>query len=286
MTGSIRVGVSLPQQHCTVEQLRRAWRDADAAGLDSIWLWDHFFPLSGDPDGAHFEGWSLLAAMACDTSRARIGTLVTCTAYRNPDLLADMARTVDHLSGGRTILGIGAGGMGERDYREYGFAVGDERERVREFARVLPRIEARLERLTPPPAGPLPMLIAGFGERVMLRLVAQHADMWNVAGPPEHAAHKNRVLDDWCGRVGRDPGEIERTVILFPDQLERWREYVDAGFDHLIAGVMAPFDLGPARRLQEAVRAGARTTSDPHPPPFAISRLRRRPPPGTPGAAD
>jgi probable F420-dependent oxidoreductase len=251
-----RIGVTLPQQHCTIDQLRQAWREADRAGFDSLWVWDHFFPLTGDPDGSHFEGWSLLAAMACDTTRAQIGTLVSCTGYRNPDVLADMARTVDHLSGGRVILGIGAGGMGDRDYREYGFPLEDPKERVRLFGRAVPRIRARLARLNPPPAGPLPLLIAGFGERVMLRLVAEHADLWNVGGPPADAAARNRVLDDWCRRIGRDPKEIERTVLLFPEQAERWREYVDAGFDHLILGVTAPFDLDPAKRLMEAARAG------------------------------
>jgi probable F420-dependent oxidoreductase len=252
-----RIGVSLPQQHCTLDQLRRAWCEADQAGFDTVWVWDHFFPLSGDPNGSHFEGWSLLAAMACDTHQARIGTLVTCTGYRNPDVLADMARTVDHLSGGRVILGIGAGGLGARDYREYGFPLDDPRERVHRFREDVPRIKARLARLNPPPAGPLPLLIAGFGERVMLRLVAEHADLWNVGGPPEDVGARSQVLDDWCRRIGRDPGEIERTVLLFPDQVTRWREYVELGFDHLIVGVGAPFDLGPARRLLEAAREAA-----------------------------
>lgn len=254
---TIKVGLSLPQQQCTIDQLRRAWREADRAGFDSLWIWDHFFPLYGDPDGPHFEGWSLLAAMACDTRRPQIGTLVTCYGYRNPDLLADMARTVDHLSGGRMVLGVGAGGMGERDYREYGFQLGDARNRVREFARSLPRMKARLERLNPRPIGPLPLLIGGFGERVMLRLVAEHADMWNVAGPPEAAARKNGVLNAWCHNLGRDPRQIERTVLLFPDQVTRWREYVEAGFDHLIVGVGAPFDLDPVNELLRTVRADA-----------------------------
>lgn len=252
---TINVGVTLPQQHCTVEQLRRAWADADAAGFDSLWVWDHFFPLSGDPDGTHFEAWSLLAAMALDTRRAQIGTLVSCTGYRNPDVLADMARTVDHLSGGRVILGVGAGGRGERDYREYGFDLADPRHRVREFQRALPRIKSRLARLNPPAVGPMPLLIAGFGEQVMLRLVAEHADMWNASGPPETAAHLNRVLDGWCGRVGRDPAAIERTAVVFPENLPRWHEYVAAGFRHLIVGSGAPFDLGPAKRLLEQVHA-------------------------------
>ena len=249
-----RVGVVLPQQHATMAELRTAWRAADGAGFNSLWVWDHFFPLEGDEGGAHFEAWSLLSAMAVETERASIGTLVTSTIYRNPDLLADMARTVDHLSGGRLVLGVGAGGRGERDYAEYGYEVGDGPDRVRRFEEALDRIERRLARLNPAPLGPLPLLIAGFGERVMLRLVAEHAQMWNVGGPPQEVARKNAVLDGWCERVGRDPAEIERTVVLFPGLFETWRAYVEAGMQHLILTVKAPFDLGPARRVLAEVR--------------------------------
>ncbi|MGH7882446.1 MAG: LLM class F420-dependent oxidoreductase, partial [Candidatus Dormibacteraceae bacterium] len=216
----IKVGIALNQEHCTIEQLRNAWREADHLGFDSIWLPDHFFPFTGDLNGSFFEAWSLLAGMAVDTSRAQIGTLVSCYGYRNADLLADMARTVDHLSGGRVILGVGAGGMGERDYQEYGYDLGDEITRVRQFKEFLPRLKRRLGKLNPPPLGPMPLLIAGFGEKVMLRLVAEYADMWNGAGTPEMALQKNRVLDEWCSKVGRDPAEIERTVILFYPGLE------------------------------------------------------------------
>lgn len=251
-----KVGVQLKPQHCSVAELRRAWHDADALGVDSIWTWDHFFPLSGDPDGAHFEGWTLLAAAACDTARASLGILVSCNSYRSPDLLADMARTVDHLSGGRVILGIGAG-WSERDYEEYGFAFGTKGSRMAALEKGLMRVKARLAKLNPPPAGPLPLLIGGEGERVTLRLVAEHADAWNGFGPVEKFAQKNRVLDEWCERVGREPSTIERSVTLREPHadLQRVDDFLAAGAQHLILPSGAPFDPGPLVQLLTAANA-------------------------------
>lgn len=243
-----RVGVQLHPQHCTIDELRAAWQRADAAGVDSIWTWDHFYPLYGPDDGAHFEGWALLAAMAVDTTQARFGMLVTCNSYRNPDLLADMARTVDHLSGGRLYLGLGAGWF-ERDYAEYGYEFGTAGGRLDALAAALPRIKARLARLTPPPLGPLPLLIGGTGERKTLRMVAEHADAWNCFGPVSFFAQKNAVLDRWCAELGRDPAAIERTVLIEPNEVDHWQGFLDAGATHLIVGMQTPFDLSPVERL-------------------------------------
>lgn len=244
-----KVGVQFEPQHCSVQDLRRAWRDADALGIDSIWVWDHFYPLSGDPAGAHFEGWTLLAAAACDTRGAELGVLVSCNSYRNPDLLADMARTVDHLSGGRAVLGIGAGWC-ERDYEEYGFDFGTTGMRLGALEEGLARVKARLAKLNPPPLGRFPLLIGGEGERVTLRLVAEHADAWNGFGPVEKFAHKNRVLDEWCERVGRDPTSIERSVTLVtPGDDEHVEGFLAAGAQHLILPGKAPFVLDRVERL-------------------------------------
>ena len=241
---AFKVGVHIRPQHTSVQAMRDAWRAADGMGVDSITLWDHFYPLSGDPGGTHFECWSLLAAMACDTRHAQIGAIVSAIGYRNPDLLADMARTVDHLSGGRLILGLGAGNS-ERDHQEYGFEYGTPGERLRALREGIKRIKRRLERLNPRPQGRLPLLIGGGGEQVTLRLVAEYADMSNTPGAPDVLRHKNQVIDDWCSRVGRKPAEIERTSNIPVGAIDRMQEYVDAGAQRLQIQLDHPFDLEP-----------------------------------------
>ncbi len=244
----VKLGVQFPPEQCTLEQLREAWRLADSEGFDSIWLWDHFFPLHGDPAGTSLDSWTLLPLLATETNRAAIGALVTCIAYREPDLLADMARVVDLISGGRLVLGLGAGWY-EKDFLEYGFAIRSTSERMSDFEAALERIESRLQKLNPPPTGSMPIMIGGGGEKVMLRLVAKHARMWNATGTPEEYRHKNSVLDRWCASMGRPADEIERTVLIWPDQIHQFDQYLDAGAQHVIVQIAAPFDLTQAVSL-------------------------------------
>jgi probable F420-dependent oxidoreductase len=245
----IRVGVQLHPQHTTYAAFADAVRQAEDVGVDTIWNWDHFFPLSGDRDGLHFEGWTLLTAMATLTSHAEIGCLVSCNSYRNPNLLADMARTVDHISGGRLICGIGAGWF-KRDYDEYGYEFGSAASRLRDLGLALPIIKERWRKLNPAPLrNPIPLLIGGGGEKVTLKLTAQHAALWNGFGPPDTYRHKNDVLDTWCREVGRETSEIERTVSVDAQELGQLDDYVAAGANHIILEVDAPWDMEPVKRL-------------------------------------
>ena len=247
-----KVGVQIRPQHCTMSRLREAWTAADELGVDTIWTWDHFYPLFGEADGPHYECWTVLGAMAATTRSASFGALVTCNSYRNPDLLADMARTVNEIGGGRAILGLGSGWF-ERDYTEYGYEFGTAPERLKALRAALPRIKERLAKLNPP-ATDLPIMIGGGGEKVTLRLVAQYAQMWNVIGPAERFAQKNAVLDEWCEKLGRDPKQIDRTVLINVPDLGQVEEYLKAGATHIILGCDAPFDLQPLTRLLELAR--------------------------------
>lgn len=219
----IRIAAQLHPQHGTYPDIRRGAIRADELGFDILYNWDHFFPLYGDRAGPHLEGWSLLAAWAEATSRIELGPLVSCTSYRNPHLLADIARTVDNISGGRVILGVGAG-WARRDYEEYGFEFGTFGTRIAAMGAAIEDIQARLASLNPQPQRRMPLLIAGQGRRKTLRLVAEHADAWH-AGFPERADELEPVvaaLRTWCAEVGRDPGEIEWSVGVEPDDLDRF----------------------------------------------------------------
>jgi probable F420-dependent oxidoreductase len=242
-----KVGVQLHPQATTTDNLRAAWRAADALEVDSIWVWDHFYPLYGDPEAAHFECYALLAAMAVETSHAHIGALVTCNSYRNPNLLADMARTVDHLSGGRFILGIGSGWF-ERDYTEYGYDFGTAGSRLDDLAEAMPRIEARFAALNPAPTRKIPVLIGGGGEKKTLRLVAKHADIWHSFSRGDDFDRKKQVLAAHCAEVGRDPGEIELSVAANGDPAVNGPVLLEQGVTTFTVGISGPdFDLSAVR---------------------------------------
>jgi len=246
----VRIAVQVGNQHASYPRIRDAVARAEQLGADIVFNWDHFFPLSGDPDGAHFEAWTMLAAIAEQTSRVEFGPLVSCTAFRNPDLQADMARTIDHISGGRFILGTGAGWF-EPDFAEYGYEFGTPGSRLDRLAEDLPRVRARWARLNPAPLRDIPILIGGGGERKTLRIVAEHADIWHSFARGEELVHKLGVLRDWCAAVGRDPDAIElstgrpphRGGELAPADLEELHGH---GFTLFTIGISGPdFDFAP-----------------------------------------
>lgn len=247
----VRIGLQLQPQHADYAEMRRAWIEAEELGVDTLFNWDHFYPLYGAADGKHFECLTTLAAMAETTERVRIGSLVVCNSYRNPELLADAHRTIDHISGGRVILGIGAGWF-QRDYDEYGYEFGTAPSRLRDLGAALPRIRARLAKLNPPAIGELPILIGGAGERVTLRLVAEHAQMWHAFGDLDTYRRKSGILADWCAKVGRDPAGIEHLWPVPGGRPEAAEELVAAGVSHFVVGLGGNgtgYDLGPLREL-------------------------------------
>ncbi len=249
---SVRIGVQVQPQHADFATMRRAWREAEELGVDTIYTWDHFYPLSGDPDGKHFEGVVSLTALAASTERARIGALVFCNSYRNPQLLADVHRSIDHLSNGRLIVGVGAGWF-ERDYEEFGYEFGTAGDRLRALARDLPLLKERLAKGNPAPVGPVPILIGGAGEKVTLKLVAQHAQMWHTfADNLDAYRHKAEVLAEHCRREGRDPSTIEHVIGTFGDTLALADGLAEAGVAEITVGVSGPdYDLGT---LREAIQ--------------------------------
>ena len=257
----IKIGVQLQPQHAEFDSMRRAWREAEELGVDSIFTWDHFFPLSGDPDGKHFECLTTMASLAENTERAQIGALVVCNSYRNPELLADAHRTIDHISGGRVILGIGAGWF-EKDYREYGYDFGTKPSRLKDLRAALPRIKDRLGKLNPPPVnGTIPILIGGGGPKVTLKLVAQHADAWHSFGDADTFREKDAILRQHCADVGRDADEIERTWGARDLSDRDLEELAEAGVTHFIAGIGGDGNDYDLSRIRELIKWRDRVTA-------------------------
>jgi probable F420-dependent oxidoreductase len=225
MSFPTRIGVQLQPQHSpNYGHLRDAVLRCEDMGVDVAFNWDHFYPLYGDPDGAHYECWTMLGAWAEQTSRIEIGALVTCNSYRNPELLADMARTVDNIS----------------DYDEYGYDFGTVGSRLDDLAAAMPRITSRLGKLNPAPVRDIPILIGGQGEKKTLRLVAEYAHMWHGFTTTETYPGKAEVLDRHCADMGRDPSTIERSAGVENDSGVATGE----GLDSLLANAEALVDLG------------------------------------------
>ncbi|MFI9507098.1 LLM class F420-dependent oxidoreductase [Nocardia sp. NPDC052566] len=259
MNRPVRIGVQLQPQHAPKYGLiRDAVLRSEDAGVDIVFNWDHFYPLYGDPDGAHFECWTMLAAFAEQTERVEIGALVSGGGYRNPDLLADMARTVDHISDGRLILGIGAGWF-QKDYDQYGYEFGTAGTRLDHLKTVLARIDARLKQLNPAPTRDIPILIGGGGVKKTLRLVAEYGDIWHSFADLDVLAQKNAILAEHCAAVGRDQGEIERSV-AWPG-VEQAAAFVAAGVTLFTVDTGGPeYDLTEVRnavRWRDSIAAGA-----------------------------
>ncbi|MFT4087314.1 MAG: LLM class F420-dependent oxidoreductase [Gordonia sp. (in: high G+C Gram-positive bacteria)] len=253
----LRIGVQLQPQHAPDYSLiRDAVLRAEDLGVDVVFNWDHFYPLYGDPEGAHFECWTMLGAWAEQTERVEFGPLVTCNSYRNPELLADMARTVDHISGGRVILGLGSGWF-KRDYDEYGYDFGTKGSRLDALGESLPRITARMDKLNPQPLRHIPVMIGGGGEKKTLRHVAGYADIWHSFVDVESYRHKSSVLAAHCADVGRDPAEIERSAeIRFDGDVDATLGFADAitaeGVSLLTVATGGPdYDLSAAKALVE-----------------------------------
>lgn len=295
----VRFGLKTTPMHVSYEDIRRVWLEADAVPeIDDAWLWDHLLPVAGPADGQIHEGWTLLSALAAQTRRLRLGLLVTSNRIRPPALLGKMASTLDVISGGRLVLGIGVGGTHQppgaggiagpnpalAEYAAYGLDLVPPAEgiaRLAETAEILKLMwtedvfdhEGRHYRLKgtrnePKPVqrpGP-PLLIGGWGTR-LLRLVAEHADAWNIPGPPHHGvefvAERSRVLDAHCADLGRDPREIERSVqvLVSYDDPAATREtvaaLVAAGMNHIVLSLPRPYPQGAARWLADEIIAKA-----------------------------
>jgi F420-dependent oxidoreductase-like protein len=246
----IRFGVYSGPQHATFDGCLELWRRCEELGYDWLSVFDHFMPIVGDPGGPCFEGPTMLAAMAAHTSRARVAILVTGVTYRHPAVAANIAATIDHISGGRAEYGVGAAWM-EDEHRQYGipfprlgvrFDMLDEACRVMRGLWTEPRFSFEGEhyrlqdaRMEPKPVQRhLPLIIGGEGEKRTLRIVAEHADVWNSGlHEVETFRHKLDVLGRHCEAVGRDPATIRKSLtfraVLASDEAslkERRREVV------------------------------------------------------------
>src|SRR5665213_142882 len=244
----IRLGLQVAPQHALYPKIRDTVAQLEDIGVDIVFNWDHFFPLSGARDGEHYESWSMLAAIAEQTSRVELGALVNCNSYRNADLQADMARTIDHISGGRFIFGTGSGWF-ERDYDEYGYEFGTVGQRLDALAEALPRIESRWAKLNPTPLRDIPVLIGGGGEKKTLKIVAKHADIWHSFSDSATLKRKLGILAEHCVTVGRDISQIEISTEIRMRTKAQADELRELGTTLFTLGRTGPdYDMEPVKK--------------------------------------
>lgn len=276
----LRFGFQTLPHHTTWTELAAVWEEADGLGLDSAFVFDHFMPIQGDQKGPCLEGWTLLSALAARTKRLRCGVLVTGNTYREPAVLAKMAATVDHVSNGRMILGLGAGWF-EREHQAYGIPFhtpGGRARRLVEAVEVVKKLftqesttyAGKYYKLKDAPFMPRavqrphpPILIGGMGPKVIQPLAARHAQIWHFfASDTRRVRQLCANFDDLCRSAGRDPAEVEKSTSLRAGDVAsldakalrtRVQELADAGVRHFILGLGAPFERDVLRRFAKDV---------------------------------
>jgi F420-dependent oxidoreductase-like protein len=274
----LRFGIKTAPQSTTYQDLQRVWLEADTVpSIEHAWLFDHFMPINGDTTEPCFEGWSLLSAFAVQTTRLRMGLMVTGNTYRHPAVLANIGATVDVISNGRLDFGIGAG-WNETEHTAYGIELYKPGERIRRFGEACevikrmwtetaPTFEGKYYQIKDAYCEPKPIqkpyppfVIGGSGEKLTLRIVAQYADIWNfVGGGVELFRQKCATLDEHCAAVGRDPGTIERSIQILanPDNMaaarDEIRTYIEAGATHIILNLRPPYLENVVHRMDEEI---------------------------------
>jgi alkanesulfonate monooxygenase SsuD/methylene tetrahydromethanopterin reductase-like flavin-dependent oxidoreductase (luciferase family) len=247
----VRFGLQVWSQQTSWPGLRDAALAADDAGWDSIWTWDHLLAIFGPWEQPIFEGWMTLSGLAPLTKRVRLGLMVGANTFRNPGITAKLAATLDHLSDGRAVLGIG-GAWFEREHDAYGIPFGDtpgwRLDRLDEAVALMRRLldGERFSHEGPsytfhdalcaprPVQAHLPLLVGGSGPRKTMRTVAARADAWNTSGTVDEVRDRLAILDEHCADVGRDRGQIELTV-SFPIILRDTAAAAEARFGEMLA---------------------------------------------------
>jgi alkanesulfonate monooxygenase SsuD/methylene tetrahydromethanopterin reductase-like flavin-dependent oxidoreductase (luciferase family) len=299
----MRFGLQLWSQHTDWPAFRDAALAADDAGWDSVWTWDHLLAIFGPWEQSIFEGWSVLSALGPITSRVRLGLMVGANTMRSPGLTAKLATTLDHVSGGRAVLGIG-GAWFEREHDAYGIdfasGVGERLDRLDEAVMVIRRLldgerfshtgrfYTMIDTLCEPRPvqARLPILVGGSGPKKTLRTVAERADAWNTSGTIEEVRVRLDILAAHGADVGRDVGTIEKTV-SFPIVLREDPAAAEAAFTALLAHNGAedmgpgPILLGPPAAVADAIRPyqdlGFETVIVRMPAPYDAETIRRMP---------